>query len=112
MNTEQMPDFDLPTPKGDFPQPPKKPRRKPTKKRKAVAPVDRSAAIRLGKAKAKKRRKVVKRRGRPAGSLNKPKVEAATSSSTKTIVSVYDRCNAILSELAPHERGPVLECLK
>jgi hypothetical protein len=62
---DAMPDFEWTDPVAEPPAP-KKPRRKPAKKRKAVAlPVPKKRAV--------KKRKVAKRRGRPAGSLNKPK---------------------------------------
>ena len=98
---DQLPDFEAPAPMFEDPKP-KKARRKPTKKRAVVAVPSPKRAV----------KKDVKRRGRPPGALGKPKVELAASSSAKLIVSVYDRCNEILKELAPHERGPVLECLK
>ncbi len=70
---DQLPDFEATVPPVvDYPKP-KKPRRKPAR-RKAAPVVDRGAAIRFGKAKAKKRKAVAKRRGRPAGSPNKPKL--------------------------------------
>jgi len=108
---DQIPDFEPPPPMFEDPKPVKKPRRKPTKKAKSVSFLERKRQLSREKAVPKKRR-VAKRRGRPPGALGKPKVEAVASSSAKTIVSVYDRCNEILKELAPHERGPVLECLK
>ncbi len=103
----EIPDFE-PTvpPVNEYPAP-KKPRKKPTKRRKA-APVDRSAAIRFGKAKAKKARKVSKRRGRPVGSLGKPKLVVDTST-VATIIGIHAQIEHALSQLSPIERKDMLE---
>lgn len=75
--SDEIPDFD-PTNVVIGPGPFAKPeRKKPARRRKLpkkVPNLDRSAAIRMGKAKAKKRKVAKKaRRGRPPGSTNKPK---------------------------------------
>ena len=108
---DTMPDFEPTVPPAvEYPKP-KKPRRKAVKKRKAIPAVDRSAAIRLGKAKAKKR-KAVKRRGRPPGAANKPKAFVDDSpSSFETVLSISSRIEALLSILATAERKTVLEHL-
>jgi hypothetical protein len=97
---DKMPDFELPTPEGELPIPPKKKPRKPVKRAKRKAePVDRGAAIRFGKAKAKKRRKIAKRRGRPAGSLNKPKVVVAAVQTHRTdVVAFIENVLAVTSQ--------------
>jgi hypothetical protein len=89
---DAMPDFEQTTvpPANEYPKP-KKPRRKPTRKkaRKAAVLVDRSAAIRFGKAKAKKRKAVAKRRGRPPGALGKPKIAATVTAEMRTDVVAF-----------------------
>jgi hypothetical protein len=65
---DAIPDFEPPAPMFEDPKPAKKPRRKTTKKR-AVHPTPAPKRI-------VKKRKVAKRRGRPAGVPNKPKAAA------------------------------------
>jgi len=118
---DQIPDFE-PTvpPVVEYPQP-KKPRRKPTRKKAKhlsesalEKKLDRGAAIRFGKAKAKKARKVAKRRGRPAGIPNKPKVAQAKGyiSPVATILSVHAQIESSLSRLSLSERKAMLELFK
>ncbi len=72
--TDQLPDFEQTHPEPTFEDPkPKKPRRKPAKRKaKRVSFLERKAQLA-----APKKRKVAKRkrRGRPVGALNKPKVD-------------------------------------
>ena len=105
--TDQIPDFEPPAPMFEDPKPAKKPRRKPTKRKakRAAAPEPKRVV---------KKRRVVKRRGRPPGAVNKPKPVVAEGyvSSLATILGVHAKIEALLSQLSFAERKAMLECLK
>ena len=90
--TDELPEFDVDWKSSLPPKPEPKPARRKAPRRRKVkkAVVDRSAAIRVGKRAAKKRKVAKKaRRGRPPGSPNKPKV------GERLIASVRETSNRI-----------------
>lgn len=107
----EMPDFE-PTvpPVVEYPKP-KKPRRKPTRRKVARVVTTRMAARDEKRA---KKRNVAKRRGRPAGSTNKPKAVPVEgySSPVATILSVHAQIESSLSRLSLDERKAMLELFK
>jgi hypothetical protein len=103
---DQMPDFE---PDSDLSTPPapKKPKRKPQKRRKAVKKAVEIKGTDKRLRVNRKKRRVMKgeRRGRPPGSLNKVKDEAALSAAAYDVL-------ATLIKLSSEERAQVTSHMK